>query len=260
MRASYVVPEQWTGKRLCSHTVGNMLSPLVHPKLGDWLSMAKDQTPNTSSNAIETIRADYDRIARDYARQFERELHSKPLDQKLLSQFAHSIRGEGDVCDMGCGPGQVTRWLHELGVPVFGLDLSPQMIQEARSRSPQISFQVGNMLELQLATETLAGIVAFYAIVNLPKDSVKRAFREMSRALKPGGLLLLAFHIGDEVIRPGEWQGNPISMKFFLFQPIEIQRLMNEAGFRIEDTIEREPYPDVEYQSRRAYIFARKPR
>ena len=31
------------------------------------------------------------------------------------------------------------------------------------------------------------------------------------------------------------------------------------AGFTIEEVVEREPYPDVEYPSRRAYIFARKP-
>src|SRR4051794_37876468 len=32
------------------------------------------------------------------------------------------------------------------------------------------------------------------------------------------------------------------------------------AGFEIEEIIEREPYPDVEHQSRRSYIFARRPR
>jgi len=49
-------------------------------------------------------------------------------------------------------------------------------------------------------------------------------------------------------------------MDFFLFPPQEIRRSMEAAGFAIEEVIEREPYaPEVEYQSRRAYIFARKP-
>jgi len=48
-------------------------------------------------------------------------------------------------------------------------------------------------------------------------------------------------------------------MDFLLFPPFEIKLDLESAGFRIEDVIEREPYPEVEYQSRRAYIFARKP-
>jgi hypothetical protein len=35
---------------------------------------------------------------------------------------------------------------------------------------------------------------------------------------------------------------------------------LKAAGFEIEEVIEREPYPEVEHQSRRAYIFARKPK
>jgi hypothetical protein len=48
-------------------------------------------------------------------------------------------------------------------------------------------------------------------------------------------------------------------MYFFLFPPSLIQQQMEAAGFAVEEVIEREPYsPEVEYQSRRAYIFARK--
>jgi len=34
---------------------------------------------------------------------------------------------------------------------------------------------------------------------------------------------------------------------------------LEAANFEIEEIIERDPYPDVEHQSRRAYIFARRP-
>jgi ubiquinone/menaquinone biosynthesis C-methylase UbiE len=85
------------------------------------------------------------------------------------------------VCDMGCGPGQVARYLHEAGAPVFGLDLSPQMLEQARQLNPGISFREGNMLALDLQDRTLAGIAAFYAIVNIPKDSLPLVFREMER-------------------------------------------------------------------------------
>jgi SAM-dependent methyltransferase len=134
------------------------------------------------------------------------------------------------------------------------------MIEQARRLNPDISFREGNMIALSLEDGTLAGIVAFYAIVNIPKESLPLVFQEMERVLQPGGLLLLAFHIGDEVLHEKELWGRPIWMDFFLFQSLAIRRHIEAVGLAIEEIIEREPYaPEVEYQSRRAYIFARKP-
>jgi SAM-dependent methyltransferase len=209
---------------------------------------------------IATIRKNYDQIAEEYARRLYNELDGKPLDRRLLRRFAATVGGRGAVCDMGCGPGHVARCMRDAGAEVFGIDLSPQMVRQARKLNPDISFREGNMLALELRDGELAGIAAFYAIVNIPVDSLLIVFGEMCRVLEPGGLLLLAFHIGDEIIRPEELWGQPISMEFFHLQPAVIQRLLSEAGFEIEERIEREPYaPEVEYQSRRAYIFARKP-
>ncbi len=213
-----------------------------------------------TQNRIEIIRENYDRIADEYARRMFRELDCKPFDCEQLTRFAVSTQGRGAVCDMGCGPGQIARYLRDAGTDVFGLDLSPQMITQAQRLSPEIKFREGNMLALDLADNTLAGIAAFYAIVNIPDESLPLAFAEMHRVLQPGGLLLLAFHIGDEAIRPEELWGNQISMEFYHLQPEKILSLLTKSGFAIEDVIERDAYaPDVEYQSRRAYVFARKP-
>jgi SAM-dependent methyltransferase len=134
------------------------------------------------------------------------------------------------------------------------------MVEQARRLNPDISFREGNMMALSLEDRTFAGIAAFYAIVNIPQESLPLVFQEMARVLQPGGLLLLAFHTGDEVVQEKELWGRPISMDFFLFQPSAIREFLELAGFGIEGIIEREPYmPEVEYQSRRAYIFARKP-
>ena len=161
---------------------------------------------------------------------------------------------------MGCGPGHVARYLRDAGTPVFGLDLSPKMVQEAGQLSPDVQFREGNMMALDLPDRMLAGITAFYAIVNIPKGSLPLVFGEMHRVLNAGGLLLLAFHTGNEVLHEEELWGRTISMDFFLFGPSEIRQYLESAGFVVEEVVEREPYaPEVEYQSRRAYIFARKP-
>src|SRR6516164_2514630 len=150
-------------------------------------------------NTTQSIRETYDRLAGAYACRFVKELQSKPLDRELLDRFAAQVRGRGEVCDMGCGPGHVARYLRDAGTPVFGLDLSPKMVQEAGQLSPDVQFREGNMMALDLPDRMLAGITAFYAIVNIPKGSLPLVFGEMNRVLNAGGLLLLAFHTGNEV-------------------------------------------------------------
>jgi len=211
------------------------------------------------NDPTDSIRESYDRLAEEYARRIFDELQHKPLDRELLDRFARETDGRGDVCDMGCGPGHVARHLRDAGASVFGLDLSPRMLEQARKLNPDIPFREGNMMSLDIADGTLAGIAAFYAIVNIPRQSLALAFREFRRVLGPEGLLLLAFHMGEEIIREEELWGQKISMDFLLFQPSEIKAGLEAAGLTVEEVVEREPYPDVEYPSRRAYIFARKP-
>jgi SAM-dependent methyltransferase len=205
-----------------------------------------------------SIRESYDRLASEYARRIFGELEHKPLDRELLNRFATQVQGQGEVCDMGCGPGHVARYLHGAGVTVFGLDLSAGMVEQARRLNPGIMFREGNMMALDLPDEGLAGIAAFYSIVNIPKPSLPVIFREMSRVLRPDGQLFLAFHVGDGTTHESELWGYRIAMDFYFFQPAEIRPLLEAAGFAIEAIIEREPYPEVEFQSRRAYIFARR--
>jgi SAM-dependent methyltransferase len=207
-----------------------------------------------------TIRDNYDRLADEYARHLFYELEHKPFDRQLLDRFAADVADGGEVCDMGCGPGHVARYLRDRGANIYGLDLSPGMLEQARHLNPDIQFQQGDMLELDLPNETVAGISAFYAIVNIPQEYLPIVFREMHRVLKAGGLLLLAFHVGDEIVRPADLWGQPVSMDFFFFDPISIQKDLEASGFLIEEIVQRGPYvPEVEHQSRRAYIFARKP-
>jgi SAM-dependent methyltransferase len=168
------------------------------------------------------------------------------------------VRRKGLVCDIGTGPGHVAGYLHEHGVEVCGIDLSAEMVQRARVLNPEIDFQQGDMFALDVADGAFAGMTAFYAVVNLPRESLVRALRELHRVLQPHGLLLLAFHLGDEVLHRDEMWGVPISLDFYFFGVEEMSGYLHAAGFDIREVIERDPYPEVEHPSRRAYIFARK--
>jgi hypothetical protein len=82
----------------------------------------------------------------------------------------------------------------------------------------------------------------------------------MMRALVPGGSLLLSFHIGEDSSQVEDLWDSGAAVEFHFFRVNSVANLIRSAGFGIEEIIERDPYaPEVEYQSRRAYIFAQKP-
>jgi len=199
----------------------------------------------------------YDVIARAYAERYGHELDYKPFDRDLLRRFARSVPAL-TVCDLGCGSGHIGAHLQSLGLQVIGVDLSPGMVDEARRRYPQVRYEVGDMLDLRLEENSLGGIVALYSIIHLQHEELVDAFRGIVRILKPGGLLLVAFHRGQGGLHEDEELGFPISFDCTLFEPDEVARAMEEAGLVIAETTVRRAYRE-EYPTCRVYILAEKP-
>jgi len=137
----------------------------------------------------------YDAVATIYAALPRDDLDSPSPDRAVLAAFAELARstGEGPVAELGCGPGPVTAHLRGLGLDVFGVDLSPAMIDLARETYPDLRFEVGSMDALDLADGTLNGIVSWYSIIHTPPQDLPAYFAEFRRVLAPGGHLLLAF-------------------------------------------------------------------
>ena len=204
----------------------------------------------------DAVRSSYDAAARGYADQLFGELDRKPLDRHLLNRFAEQVRGRGPVADLGCGPGQVGRYLHDQGVNVVGVDLSPGMIGEASRLNPEMEFRVGDMRRLDFDAASLAGVVAFYAIVHFDSSELTPVFREMRRVLQAGGAVLLAFHVGEEVVHVDELFDAPVSLDFRFHVPERVVGSLEEAGFRVIEDCRRAPYEGVEHPSRRCYLLA----
>jgi SAM-dependent methyltransferase len=204
------------------------------------------------------VRLVYDLTADDYAEAFFDELDKKPFDRELLERFAALIPAGGQVCDLGCGPGHLTAHLAGLGLDAFGVDFSPQMVEAARSRVPGCEFRVGDMRALDVAPGALGGIAAFYSIIHLEPDDLRRAFSSMHRALMGGGALLLAYHAGAGSVSSDDWFGKGVSISANLLDPPAILDALTGLDFEIHESHVRDPY-DFEYPTPRAYVLASKP-
>src|SRR5919197_6278501 len=112
---------------------------------------------------MNNIQKSYDDVARAYADAIYPELAGKPFDRRLLDEFADKVRGRGRVCDLGCGPAQIARYLRDQGVDAFGLDLSFGMLAEAQRLNPDLQFVQSSMMAMGVRSEALAGVAAFYS-------------------------------------------------------------------------------------------------
>lgn len=231
-----------------------------NPKPSSRSRLGKSRRVSSSIAQRETaVRTSYDAIAAEYARRIYTELKDKPFDREWLDRFAERVRRLGRVCDLGCGPGHIARYLRDREVDAFGLDLSSGMLVEARRLNPDIEFVEGTMISLNLEAESLGGIAALYSIIHLNRREIEAAFGEMFRVLRPGGCALIAFHVGTETIHNTELWGYSVDLSATFFTTREILEKLERAGFHIDTAAERDPYPDVEYQSKRSYIIASKP-
>ena len=189
----------------------------------------------------EGTRAGYDAIAVEYAEHFRGELAGSALDRAVLGAFAELV--DGDVLEVGSGPGGVAAHLHALGVSVRGVDLSPAMVALARREHPGIAFSVGDMAALDVGDASLGGLVAWYSLIHVPPPELPAVLAGFRLALRPGGHLLLGFQVGDDVSHHDEAFGHRVSLDFRRLQPDAVAALLGDAGFDVTARVERAAEP-----------------
>ncbi|MEU0884700.1 class I SAM-dependent methyltransferase [Lentzea sp. NPDC005914] len=207
----------------------------------------------TDQLSLHDTKVAYDGVATLYAELFSDVLERLPLERALLQAFAELVRDAGPVADLGCGPGHLTAHLHDLGLDVFGVDLSSEMIALARQARPDLRFTEGTMTELEVEDETLGGILAFYSVIHTPPPHVPAVFAEFARVLKPGGHLMLGFFAGDDP-RPREFD-HKVTLAY-RWSADGLAELLCQAGFEERARLLREPNEGERFQQ--AQLLVRK--
>ncbi|MFJ8849217.1 class I SAM-dependent methyltransferase [Streptomyces sp. NPDC102437] len=209
------------------------------------------------SGWLADTRNSYDTVAVSYADQLREAIAGEPYLRAALALFADMAHaaGGGPVADVGCGPGHVTAHLHELGVDAFGIDLSPGMIDVARSDHPDLRFEVGTMTDLRLADASVTALLAFWSLIHVPDDEIPAVLGHFRRVVRPGGPLLLGFHVGDESrLKTQGYGGHPMNVHVHRRQPARMTDWLRDAGF----TVEAQWLLDLDGSRPGAVLFARR--
>jgi SAM-dependent methyltransferase len=183
---------------------------------------------------LDAVRDSYDRVADNYVELGMDDLGPYPWLRAALAPFAEAVSGLGPVLDVGCGPGTVTAHLARLGLDVSGVDLSPRMVEHARRRHPGLQFAVASATALDLAPASLGGVLGWWSLFNLPRETLPDVLTAFAEALVPGGHALVGTHVGDgDVMRTEAYGGVPVSWTTHLWRPEQLATLLADAGLEV---------------------------
>jgi SAM-dependent methyltransferase len=210
----------------------------------------------TDLDFLDTIRSSYDTAATGYSALLLDELPRQPVKRSMLMLFAE-LAPAGRVADVGSGPGQITAFLHGRGLDVFGVDLSPTMVEQARANFPGLHFEVGSMTALDQSDESLSGLNAWFSTIHLPDEILPQALAEFRRVLTPGAPLMLAFQVGDDPKHFAEAWGCEVDLTIHRRRPESVTAMLTETGFAVLVTTVHEPAV-TEPRRQAAYMIAQK--
>ncbi|MBP2357071.1 uncharacterized protein YceH (UPF0502 family) [Kribbella aluminosa] len=208
----------------------------------------------------ERVRSAYDAVATAYADELLDELDGLPFERWLLDRVIADANGR-PVVEVGAGPGHVTAYLADRDADATGVDLSPEMVAEARRRFPRLRFEVGDLRRLGRppASPGWAAVLAWYSLIHLAASELPETIVALTRPLDPGGLLVLALHAGDEVRHVDEFLGHEVSLDYVLHNPTQLVHLLEAAGLTdIEWYLRGAIAPRAE-STNRLYVVARTP-
>jgi uncharacterized protein len=206
------------------------------------------------------VRAAYAAVAGPYADELGDELAGLPFESWLLRRVVE-LAGDAPVVEVGSGPGHVTAFLADAGADATGLDITPEMVEEARRRHPGVTYQVGDLRRLIRPTTSdgWGAVLAWYSLIHLAASELPDAIAALVRPLRTGGWLVLALHTGAEVRTVTDWFGHEVDLDFVLHDRPEVVGIVERAGLRDVEWYHRGALTFRGEATDRLYVLARKP-
>lgn len=147
---------------------------------------------------------------------------------------------QGKLLDLGCGPGNVSRYLLDK-IPwlrVEAVDLSPAMVALAQNNLPTAMCSVGDVRELDIWAGGFDIIVAGFCIPYLNREAVRELVLAAYQKLNLGGLLYLSFMEGDYSRSGYQLSSDGQDKAYIHYYPAEeIRSLFEASGFEIDSLL-----------------------
>lgn len=210
--------------------------------------------PQKTARTIES----YDRNAKKFEAKF---LNFAPYQEKLaLFQEKYLGLGKATILDVGCGPGNHSRYLYSLNsrYNITGIDLSAKMVELARKNAPGCNFIQGDIRNLDL-NQKYDAVIASFCVVHLSDSEAKGFIAQTNALLKPQGHLYLSFIEGDQDgFKKPDFFDDEIYFNFFKRE--ELTWLLTNNFFEINDLHEYDYLEEEGVTSKEIFIFAQKMR
>nr|EGQ40919.1 MAG: methyltransferase domain protein [Candidatus Nanosalinarum sp. J07AB56] len=169
---------------------------------------------------------------------------------ELLDRFADKLGNQAKVLDAGCGPGADVKYMDQKGLNPVGIDLSSEMIQEARERV-DADFRVMDVSDMDFEDESFEGVWCNTVLIFFEPAKMEEVIGELSRVLKTGGTLYVGLKRGEGSFRREKY-GSEITQH--LISKEEATKMLEEKGVAVENVVVNETDQEFDFLN----IFARK--
>jgi cyclopropane fatty-acyl-phospholipid synthase-like methyltransferase len=201
------------------------------------------------------VETGYDRVAERYLASKDAE---DPTTLAALDELARELSPGAAVLDLGCGAGvPATRRLAQR-FAVTGVDLSTRQLELARQHVPAANFLKADMTDVSFAPEAFDAVVAFHSIIHLPRAEHPALLGKIRRWLKPGGVFLATWALGEWEGEENDWEGWGAPMRWSHHHGETSLELLRGAGFAIERA-EARTTRGTRGDESWLWVFARKP-
>lgn len=192
---------------------------------------------------IEQIRTAYDSVAASYSELLSDTSFEAEIDLAMIQHFLGRlvVQRSAHVLDAGCGAGRMLTYLEQLdpSLHLTGVDLAPSMVGHARARHPTRRIEEGDLAALPFGGAEFDGLLSWYSIIHTFAPELPRVVEEFRRVIRPGGLLLVAFHsgTGERVVERA--YGHDVELRVQLHNVQHVDETLTAGGFEVGARLDR---------------------